>query len=131
MDTLLCSYIHSVFLTTSSWMAIKKASVMMLPVCKQVALMSSFYSQPCLLLHIQEQFTMSLNLLCSTLLHLWLLIFSANSSAVERHLYVTFQYLDALHILLCSHIYLFFLTTSSWMAIKKTSLFWCLLLVNN
>ena len=42
------------------------------------------YSETCLLLYVHEQFTMSLHLLCSAVIRLWLLIFSANNSAVER-----------------------------------------------
>ena len=42
------------------------------------------YSETRLLLYVHEQFTMSLHLLCSAVIRLWLLIFSANNSAVER-----------------------------------------------
>ena len=42
------------------------------------------YSETRLLLYVHEQFTMSLRLLCSAVIRLWLLIFSANNSAVER-----------------------------------------------
>ena len=56
----------------------------MLAVHEQVALMSCSWSETRLQLYIHEQFAMSLHLLCSTILHLWLLIFSASNSAVER-----------------------------------------------
>ena len=59
-------------------------SFMMFAVHEQVALMSSSESETCLLLYVHEQFTMSLHLLCSTILPMWLLIFSANNSTVER-----------------------------------------------
>ena len=49
---------------------------------EQVALMSSSKSKTHLLLYVHEQFAMSLHLLCSTILHLWLLVYT-NYSAVE------------------------------------------------
>ena len=46
----------------------------MLAVQEQVALMSSSRSETRLLLYVHEQLAMSLHLLCSTILHLWLLL---------------------------------------------------------
>ena len=61
---------------------LKRITFVVLAVHEQVALMSFSQSKTRLLLHVHEQFAMSLHLLCSTILHLWLLL-CANNSVVE------------------------------------------------
>ena len=94
----------------------------MFVVHQQVALMSSSYSKMRLLIRVNEQFSMSLHLLCSTSLHLWLLIFSANNSGLLRQRDVglsSFNKLVLYTFCLCSHINFIFLTTRSWAAITS------------
>ena len=83
---------------------------------QQVALMSSFYSKMRFLIRVNEQFPMSLHLLCSTSLHLWLLIFGANNSGLLRQKDVglpSFNNLVLNTFCLCSYIYFILLITSS------------------
>ena len=61
---------------------LKGITFVVLAVHEQVALISSSYSKMRLLLCVREQFAMSLHLLCSTILHVWLLL-SANNIAAE------------------------------------------------
>ena len=85
-----------------------------------------------LLLYFQEQFAMSLHLLCSTILHLWLLL-CAHNSAVEsyRHLICHLSTFRLFAHTACVVIYISFVVmTSSWVATWKASLLWCLLFMN-
>ena len=61
---------------------LKGITFVVLAVHEQVVLMNSSYNELRLLLYVHDQFAMSLDLLPSTILHLWLLL-CANNSAVE------------------------------------------------
>ena len=89
---------------------LKHITLVMLAVNVQVALISSSYSETRLPLYIHEQFAMSLHLLCSTMLHLWLYYMQTTvlfKLKVKDIQYVIFQHLDVLHTLHMFHIYIY------------------------
>ena len=88
---------------------LKHITFVMLAVNEQVALISSSYSETRLPRYIYEQFAMSLYLLCSTMLHLWLYYMQTTvlfKLKVKEFQYVIFQHLEVLHTLLMFHIYI-------------------------
>ena len=103
---------------------IKSTVFVVLAVHEQVALMSFSWSKIRLLLYVHEQFAMSMHLLCSTVLHLWLLL-CANNSAVEtsKHIICHLPIFRSFGYTSCVLLYISLaVTTSSWMATWKALL---------
>ena len=91
---------------------------------QEVALMSYCYSETCLLLYVHEQFAKSVQLLCSTVLHMCLLLCGNNGAAESSGHSIcnlsTFRYFAHTP---CVLIYISFVfTTNSLIGTEKVSL---------